>query len=225
MSGIVNNDSLADQLYNVLKNSIIKGDFMPGDRLIETEIAKMYGVSQAPVREAFSRLNEEDLISSLRYKGHFVSNLSKKDVEEIYSFREIMEVFALERAIERINELDLKKMNQLYHDMVEAGKRQDIERARTVDIEFHTQIYRIADHNFMFKVWEDLSLKSSRVWYLTKKIYFTKLSHVAEIHKPLLDSIEKRDIKQSIKNFKAHLYYVKADLDRIWNDKGEKSRK
>src|SRR5690625_375147 len=96
--GTIKNYSLSDQIYNFLKDSIISGELQPGDRITELEIARNYKVSQAPVREALTKLNKAGFVVHQPHKGTFVSNFSKKNIEELYSFRRTMEPLAIERA-------------------------------------------------------------------------------------------------------------------------------
>ncbi|CAH0125619.1 GntR family transcriptional regulator [Peribacillus sp. NPDC101481] len=204
----VTNYSLPDQVCDLLKESIIKGELKPGDRIIEMEIAKSYNVSQAPVREALSRLRKEGFVIHHRHKGTFVSNFSKKNIDEIYSFREAIEPLAIARAIQKIKEVDLKELSDLYQEMLKAGKNGDLEKVREIDVAFHSYIYKLADHDYMYQVWEDLSAVSNRIWYITSKIYFDNLDEIAKLHKPILDALYKRDVEGCIKAFNIHTHYV-----------------
>ena len=208
MGKMIKNYSLSDQVYDFLKDSIITGELKPGDRLLELEIAKTYDVSQAPVREALSRLKKEGFVVHYRHKGTFVSNFSKKNIEEIYSFREVMEPLAIARAIQNLKEEDLKELDYLYQEMLAAGQNNDLEKFREFDAAFHTYIYKLADHEFMYQVWEDLSAVSNRIWYLTSQIYFEKLDEIAKLHKPILDALYERDVEKCVEAFKAHMHYV-----------------
>ncbi|MCM3598049.1 GntR family transcriptional regulator [Metabacillus idriensis] len=208
MGKSVKNFSLADQVCELLKDAIIKGELKPGDRLIEMEIAKEYKVSQAPVREALSRLRIEGLVVHYRHKGSFVSNFSKKNVEEVYSFREMMEPLAIQKALNNLTDEDLRELSNLYKNMLTAGKNNDLDKVRETDNAFHSYIYRLADHGFMYQVWEDLTALSDRIWYLTSQIYFDKLDEIAELHKPILDAMYERDEKKCIEAFKAHMHFV-----------------
>ncbi|MFE4810694.1 GntR family transcriptional regulator [Peribacillus simplex] len=204
----VTNYSLPDQVCDLLKESIIKGELKPGDRIIEMEIAKSYNVSQAPVREALSRLRKEGFVIHHRHKGTFVSNFSKKNIDEIYSFREAIEPLAIARAIQKIKEVDLRELSDLYQEMLKAGKNGDLEKVREIDVAFHSYIYKLADHDYMYQVWEDLSAVSNRIWYITSQIYFDNLDEIAKLHKPILDALYKRDVEGCIKAFNIHTHYV-----------------
>lgn len=212
MEKIIKNYSLADQIYNHMKDLIVKGELKPGERITELEVAKTYEVSQAPVREALSRLKKEGFVVHHRNKGSFVSNFSSKDIEEIYSFRRVMEPLAIERAIENLNDEHLKTLDELYEKMLAAGVNEDLEGLRKWDEAFHNYIYKIADHDFMYQVWENLSAVSNRIWYLTSQIYFEKLDEIVKLHQPILEAIHERDAEKCIQAFEVHINYTFESL-------------
>ncbi|OHR66551.1 hypothetical protein HMPREF3291_01575 [Bacillus sp. HMSC76G11] len=212
MGRLLKQDSLADQIYHLIKDSIIKGELKPGDRITELDISTKHGVSQAPVREAFLRLNEDGMVVSMRHKGTFVSNISLKDIKEIYDFREKMEPLAIQLAIENAKEQDKINLLSLFEKMVEAGEKQDVDLIRNADVMFHTYIYKLANHSFMYRIWELLSARSNRVWYLTSQVYFDDLNELTQIHKPIVDSFIQKDAEQCIDAFKIHLEFVKNKI-------------
>jgi DNA-binding GntR family transcriptional regulator len=209
MKSSIVNKSLSDQIHEVLRDSIIKGELRPGDRILELEVAKNFGVSQAPVREALLKLAEEELVVSIRYKGTFVSNISSVEMEELYCFRKIMEELAIKRSFERMKDGDVSTLEHFYHEMVRAGEANDLGSLRAADINFHSKIYHMAEHKFMFSVWETLVSKLNRIWYLTSQAYFINLSEVAAIHEPLLNAIKRYDLNGCIKAFHEHVDYEK----------------
>ncbi|MDR4949378.1 GntR family transcriptional regulator [Neobacillus cucumis] len=203
------NKSLSDQIHEALRDLIIKGELKPGDRILELEIARDFGVSQAPVREALLKLAEEDLVVSIRYKGTFVSNISMVETEELYCFRIIMEELAIKRSLERLKAGDLRDLDNFYHEMVRAGETNDLDSLRVADINFHSKIFHMAEHKFMYSVWETLVSKLNRIWYLTSQACFINLSEVAAIHEPFLNAIKSHDLNGCIKALHEHIDYEK----------------
>lgn len=201
--------SLAEQVYEAIKESIIKFDLKSGDRIVEMDLAKTYGVSQSTIREALSLLRKDELVVTHTNKGTYVSNFSKKDIEEIYSFREVIEIFAIGRAIERITDEGIASLEEIYQNMVEAGKTEDIDQMRINDVAFHSVIYKIAEHSFMYQVWEDIANKMHRIWYFTNQFYFKELLELAEMHRPIIDAIKKKNKEEAYAAFLSHLNYVR----------------
>ncbi|BCJ85628.1 GntR family transcriptional regulator [Effusibacillus dendaii] len=204
--------SLAEQVYEAIKEAIIKSELKSGDRIIEMDLARTYGVSQSTIREALSLLRKDELVITHTNKGTYVSNFSKKDIEEIYSFREVIEVFAMNRAIERITDEGIASLEEVYNKMVEAGKTDDIEKMRINDVAFHSIIYQIAEHSFMYQVWEDITNKMNRIWYFTNQFYFRDLLELAEMHKPILDAFKQKNKEEARTAFVSHLNYVRHQL-------------
>ncbi|SMQ87029.1 DNA-binding transcriptional regulator, GntR family [Bacillus sp. OV166] len=207
MKNSIVNKTLSEQIYESLREKIIKGELQPGDRIVELEVAKNYGVSQAPVREAFLKLADEDLVLTQRNKGTFVSNFSADEIDQLYDFRLTLEEFAIKRVFERLTDKDIEELENYYHDMVNAGVNNDLEKIRIADEDFHTKIYKTADHKFLFNVWVSLSSKLSRIWYLNSQVYFTDLSELASIHESILKAFQNRDLNGCIKAFHQHVNY------------------
>ena len=102
--------NLRSQIEQEVRDAIIRGVFKPGERLVESVIASRLGVSRAPVREVLSALERENLVVNIPRRGYFVIDFTEKDIDEIYSFRLLLEIGALRRAISRFTEDDFEKM-------------------------------------------------------------------------------------------------------------------
>jgi DNA-binding GntR family transcriptional regulator len=204
--------SLAEQVYEAVKDAIIKAELKSGDRIIELDLAKTYGVSQSTVREALAQLRKDELVVTHGNKGTYVSNFSKKDVEEMYSFREVLETFAINRAIDKITDEEITELEAIYNEMEEAGKTDDIEKMRINDVAFHNIIYKVSDHAFAYQVWQDVSNKMNRIWYFTNQFYFSDLSELAVMHKPIIDAFKNRNKEEACATFITHLNYVRNQI-------------
>lgn len=207
MSTKLYNKSLSQQIYETLQERIIKGELHPGDRIVELDVAKGFGVSQAPVREALLKLAEEGLVVSHRYKGTFVSNISEDEIDELYSFRNNMEEMAIRRAMKLATTEDIQILENYYKQMLLAGEQNNLDNIRIADVNFHNHIYKVAKHSFMYQVWETLSAKLNRVWYLNSQMYFTDLIELASIHEPILQAFKNRNLENCIQAFHDHVNY------------------
>src|SRR3981189_1868278 len=101
---------LRDQALERLRDAIISGHFAPGTRLIERELCEQMGVSRTSIREVLRRLEAEQLIEVEPRRGPIVARLSRKQIEEIYDVRALLEAavvrrFAVEASVENIAEL------------------------------------------------------------------------------------------------------------------------
>ncbi|MEW6374869.1 MAG: GntR family transcriptional regulator, partial [Thermodesulfobacteriota bacterium] len=86
--------SLREEVYESLKKSILHGKLKAGQRLIEEQLAHQVGISRTPVREAFHKLERDELVTRLPKGGFAVRSFTKEDVEEIFGIRSALESFA-----------------------------------------------------------------------------------------------------------------------------------
>ena len=82
---------LRDVVFNTLRRAILRGELVPGQRLMEIQLAEKMGVSRTPVREALRQLELEGLVQIIPNKGAVVVGVTEKDIEDIYVIRMRME--------------------------------------------------------------------------------------------------------------------------------------
>ena len=87
----IHNRPLRDHVLDMLHSAIVNGELKPGQLLIEADLAAQLGVSRAPLREAINILSTEGLVEIIPYHATSVKKLSRKDIEELYSVRSLME--------------------------------------------------------------------------------------------------------------------------------------
>jgi DNA-binding GntR family transcriptional regulator len=133
--------SVADQVASVLRQRILKGELRPGMPLQEVPLAASLGVSRNTMREATRILSLEGLLKRSVHRGVAVSQLSLKDVEEIYHVRRMLEIPAvLVAKSDRADVLpDLKNAFEGYEAAV---RERDWVRAVEFDLQFHTLLIR-----------------------------------------------------------------------------------
>jgi len=108
-----NNQTRSDIVFQTLQADITRGKIRPGTKISETELAKQYGISRGPLREALNRLESRRLIERIPHVGARVVSLSLKELLEIYQVREALEGLACRLAAENMNEEEIKKLREL----------------------------------------------------------------------------------------------------------------
>lgn len=86
-------------VFDALRNAIIQGQLEEGEPLRQDEIARLFNTSRIPVREAISRLEEQGLVKTQRYKGAVVAGLSPQEAEEIFDLRALVEPEIIKNAV------------------------------------------------------------------------------------------------------------------------------
>src|SRR5689334_10830851 len=95
--------SMSQRVYTEIRERIIRGDFPPGFRLLERDLADEFAVSRVPVREALPQLEADGFITTLPRRGAVVAQLTIQDVEELFDVRLGVEVYATRLAARRLS--------------------------------------------------------------------------------------------------------------------------
>ncbi|CTQ62675.1 GntR family transcriptional regulator [Roseibium album] len=95
--------SASSIVFDALRKAIIQGQLEEGEPLRQDEIARLFNTSRIPVREAISRLEEQGLVKTQRYKGAVVAGLSPKETEEIFDLRALVEPEIIKNAVPRMS--------------------------------------------------------------------------------------------------------------------------
>lgn len=128
-----------DIAYETIRDGIRKGKYPPGTHLTAQALAEESGFSRTPVREAMRRLHAEALIQFIPNRGAFVATWTKREIEQIYDLRILLESFAAREAAIYISDEQLKKLCQVADDMHEIthAEKTDLEQVTALNDEFH----------------------------------------------------------------------------------------
>lgn len=133
--------SLTTKVYHYIRDGIIDGRYQTGEYLVETKLAEELGVSRTPIREALKQLELEDLVVSIPNRGVTVQTLSAQDIDDIFTFRLLLEGLAASWAAERIQPAELNRLSELVDMMELYTRRNNAEQLARLDSEFHDTIY------------------------------------------------------------------------------------
>ena len=90
-----NYENLEEKIYKIIKDKIIYHKIKPGERVIDKNIAEELGVSRSLIRQVLGMLTKEEIVKVVPRKGFYVKEITKKEVEEIYDVRKILESYAI----------------------------------------------------------------------------------------------------------------------------------
>lgn len=123
-----------------IRNRILSGEFGPGSRLVERDLADRFDVSRSPVREALRILEQEGLVEKLPTRGIVVKQLKRREVDEIFDIREALEGMASRLAAQRVAEGAPSDLRRLVTEAREAFLRSDETAVREANWGFHDEI-------------------------------------------------------------------------------------
>lgn len=192
----IKNLSIREQSLDALREAILSGELKPGHALKEADLAQQLGVSRAPIREALRILNSEGLVETIPYRGTTVRRLTKTDIEEIYSMRNLLETYAMEQVIQKCQPADLHRLRAIVDRMISAGDADDLLAVNALDRDFHDALIEMSGHSLLHAMWLMVAMKVRQVMALVNRRN-TDLTHIARMHLPLLDAMEAGDMNQA----------------------------
>jgi DNA-binding GntR family transcriptional regulator len=198
--------ALVTDVAERLRHAILHGQFAPGERLREEQLAAVLDVSRGPVREALSVLQREGLVLIKHHRGATVARLSRDDVEEVYTLRVVLERLAVQWAARTARPEDLAGMEAVIGEMAEALKRgMSAQEAAAFDVRFHTLLVESARHSRLLKSW--LNLRSQiHMFLLYRAATNPDLQQViVEHHSAILRTLRARDETAAVQVLEAHL--------------------
>lgn len=210
---MVKKQVLGEQIKEAIMNDIFEGRLKPEERLVESALAKKYGVSQAPVREALKILQSLHLVETKPYTGTVVRQFTKKDMEEFFVVRSALEGLAGRLAAVNCTDDDIDELQHILDEMFQAVKDNDHERRIELNSLFHAKLIRTSKNRLLIETSENLRLHSwSRVTGGHTRMSPKRL---AERHQIFIDLLKARDAEgmeqAMIKHTRQSLDYFTMD--------------
>jgi DNA-binding GntR family transcriptional regulator len=147
---------LSDEVVDRLRESILRGHFAPGDRLREEQLAEALGVSRGPIRNALVQLEREGLAVRRPNRGAVVAELSRADLEEVFSLRLAIEPVACAWAARNAQPDDHAALLEVITSYSRLTTKATTREAAEADLAFHDIVYRASGHRRLLGLWEDL---------------------------------------------------------------------
>jgi DNA-binding GntR family transcriptional regulator len=201
------NRSLAVDIAERLRAAILGGHFGAGQRLREEALASSMGVSRGPIREALVKLEREGLLVIRRNRGAVVAQLSREDLEEVYTLRVAIERLAIQRAVALADDADFARMQAVIDEIAVAAKRGISEsEAAELDIKFHDLIYQSARHRRLYDSWATLR-PQIHILFLNRNVADADFrDYVVNAHQDILDALKDRNEALALSTTEQHLH-------------------
>ena len=181
---------------------ILTGKVTPGDRLKEAELAKIFGLSRTPVREALHRLEVQGLLRHEPHRGMVVPTLDPQAVTELYVMREVLEGTAAALAAQHATEVEIEVMTTIVANDQRHGD--DPERLAGTNRAFHGAIHRAAHNRFLMQSLKALDESNALLGPTTLKLEARRMQAIAE-HGQIVTAIGNRDAKGAEQAMRQHL--------------------
>ena len=196
--------SLGQSVYENLKEAIIKGTLAPESRVVETRFADALKISRTPVREAMHKLEREGLLRHDPKGGFYVVGLTRKDIEEAFGIRSVLESYAARLATERHQPEELEPLEEKlaeYQTFLDQGMLKELPRINT---EFHDLLYGLGRSPKLVKMINDLRVQISRFREVILRIETMAKASNSD-HRLMMDAIRGREADRVERLVREHI--------------------
>jgi DNA-binding GntR family transcriptional regulator len=145
---VVQVERLRDQVYQLIREDIRSGEFEPGQRLVEVDLAEKYGVSRTPVREALFQLARSGFLDSTE-RGYSVPIYSKRDVIDRLTVKQLLIPAVVEHVARNATALQIKRLAKLLDQEKAAHASGAVARFAELNQDFRHEYYAICDNKLL----------------------------------------------------------------------------
>ncbi len=185
--------TITDQVMMHLRTQILNGDISPGSRIDQGEIARQFGVSLVPVREALARLQSSGLVHIVPHRGVFVETVSWDELIDVYYMREVLEEQAAQVAVKYISDEDLHQLEHCIEQIAIDINHQDIENFLQHTRDFHFVIYEASRRRNLIRIIKQLWDQSDRYRRMQMNLQPTRMQESQFENNAMLAACRKRD--------------------------------
>ncbi|OZV13909.1 hypothetical protein CIW83_00250 [Tissierella sp. P1] len=204
--------TLAERTYDILKNAIVELELKPGELITEEDISEQLGVSRTPIRSALNRLLHEELIEMIPGKGTFVAQLTKKQIDDLLSIRELLESLSIQLAATLRTQEDLEKIEYILYKQEQSftGQFKSQQDFLTFDSEFHCLIAEISQNKYLEK--QLLQILNNCRRYLNATTIDIIMPDVLKEHKELYEQIKNQDVEKAKLCMQKHIDNIRTRM-------------
>lgn len=199
--------SRSSEIYALVREGIMSGQWLPGDRIDDKELAETLGVSRISVREALSKFHESRIVERFHWKGFFLRKMTEKDIASIVEVRIALEEIAIRNTISNADDDfydELERSILLAEEAVESGDHAEyIKRS----FQFHSSIYEASENTWIASISENLIVPVNLLRNLSLVSRFEPVARSALAdHRRILKHMRRKDVESSIQELHAHMH-------------------
>jgi len=212
-ANILQQQSLSDAAAQQIKRLILARKIKGGERILEDTVAKSFGVSRTPIREALRKLEKYGLIKIYPHKYAEVVKLKQDDKQHIMEIRISLDTLAIELLAPKATDEDYQSLMKYADACQKAAEEGDIALSYENDSLFHMEISRLTKNPYLYEMAQTLDVKDQ----LLRSVIYASIDEILEgskLHSPIAQAIKKKDTAKAVSLMRNHLinFYTKAEI-------------
>lgn len=210
-------ETLKQRAYNIIKDKIISCEYLPNTLLNEESLREEVHASRTPVRDALSRLEQENLIQILPKKGIMVAPLSIREINMIHEARMLMEPYAVENYAEQIPE---ERLEYYYKIFKEKNFQNSMGKFYEIDNEFHQEFIDATKNDYFVSLYERIFNQNCRLRILSGVKSNTRIDETRIEHFKILEACMSKRWADAAAAMREHLVCSKqASFEAILEER------
>jgi len=197
---------LRDVVFNTLRDAILTGKLVPGERLMENQLAEKLGVSRTPIREALRMLELENLVELVPRKGAQVLDMSEKDIVNVLEVRGVLEGLGASLACKKMKEEELAKLKETELEFERACETEDYEAIADIDERFHDIMFASTGNDKLIQIFNNLRIQLYRYRMAHVKLESSKADIITH-HRGIIKAIENHLSEEGSQVAQEHIRY------------------
>jgi len=198
----VKKESLKQRAYDDIKSKIINCEYMPNSFLNESLLMEVTNTSRTPIREALSKLEQENLVTIIPKKGIMVNDLSLNDISMIFQVRELVEPFIIRTNGTNIDKNELKVMRVM---VMEDITKQNIKKIYKIDDRLHRFFSSCSGNKYFHQTLNHIYDQNNRMRILSAQKLDRRLTETQQEHLSIIDFLIAGKIDEAADAMKEHL--------------------
>lgn len=208
--------TLAANVMDMLVTAIVKGELAPGTKISEPELARQYGISRGPLREAIRRLEGLRLVELKPHVGARVVQLSAKELIEIYRVREALEGMAARLAALHMSQEEIDDLRSLLDRHEESIVELDglAYFQKEGDLDFHYRIVKGSQNEKMLELLGSDLYHLVRMYRYQFSVASSRPVRALKEHRQIVDAIEARDPELAEILMRRHISAARVNIEQ-----------
>jgi DNA-binding GntR family transcriptional regulator len=198
------NRTLIEDAYHKIKQMIFQQKVIPGQRLVYSDLCKLFDMSRTPIINALTRLEQEGFLVSEAFRGFQVKPIDLQELWDLFGVREALESYAVEKAIEQGETKDFQileeKLQKHEHYMPDSYTPKKF----MVDAEFHVQIAAMTKNKVLEKMLKT-NLEHVNLRFRLDNCDSSRMPVAVEEHHELVERMKKKDVLKSVEIIRMHV--------------------
>lgn len=218
MASLVNNLALFEAADGLIRKLIFSHALKPGERIDEQALARDFGISRTPLREALKVLHNEGLVKLVPRRGCFVAKLTEQDVDEIYDMIGLLEGACAARAAALATPADVARLRRITQRMAQMAAERNYKRYFDANLAAHEAVQDLAGNRWQKNVIQYLRSMCRLYPYVSVGKISGRLEESLREHEELLAAIEARDPVRAEDIMRRHIAHTRAALRQLAAD-------